>query len=192
MANFQGGSAIPVYIISDSQLVENGGNFKVLGRVVTPVGVADGTLTPAQEAWLVGAVAQVPNGDEIASRNVGGSAGDLTVLDGDGNAVASGYVIADFVPTDASVISKSANYELAAGDEAKIIECDGTFVINCPDGLDTGFQVVIVNIGVGTITITADTTLQSKNAAVTLPNQYGMATVYHRGSNIWLLAGDLA
>ena len=98
----------------------------------------------------------------------------------------------DAVPEDATILSKSANYELAAGDEAKIIECDGTFTITCPDSLDTGFQVALVNVGSGTITVAAATTLQSKDSADTLDTQYAMATVYHRGSNVWLLAGDIA
>lgn len=96
------------------------------------------------------------------------------------------------VPEDASILSKSVGYTLAAGDEAKIIECDGTFTITLPNGLDAGFQVVIVNVGSGTITLSAATTLQSKDAATQLANQYGLATVYHRGSNVWLAAGDLS
>ena len=98
---------------------------------------------------------------------------------------------ADAVPEDAAILSKSGGYEVAAGDAAKIIECDGTFAINLPDGLDAGFQVAIVNIGAGTITLTADTTISTKDAAVTLPNQYGAATAYHSGSNVWIAFGDL-
>lgn len=97
----------------------------------------------------------------------------------------------DAIPEDAAILSKSGAYELAAGDEAKIIECDGTFSITLPNGLDTGFQAVIVNIGSGTITLAATTTLTSKDSNVTLPNQYGAATVYHAGSNVWRAFGDL-
>jgi hypothetical protein len=55
----------------------------------------------------------------------------------------------------------------------------------------TGYRVDIVNVGSGTITIAAETTLQSKNSAVTLANQYGGGSAYHRGSNVYLLVGDL-
>jgi len=96
------------------------------------------------------------------------------------------------VPENAVILSKSVDYALVAGDEAKIIECDGTFTITLPDGLNVGFQIVIVNVGSGTITIVADTTLQSKDAATQLANQYGFATAYHRGSNVWLVGGDLS
>lgn len=95
------------------------------------------------------------------------------------------------LPLDGAILSKSGAYQLAAGDEGKIIECDGTFTITAPDGLDAGFQVALVNVGTGIITVAASTTLQAKGAAYTLANQYGMATLYHRGANVWLLAGDL-
>ena len=47
-------------------------------------------------------------------------------------------------------------------------------------------------VGTGTISLSATTTLQSKNAATDLANQYGAATVYHRGSNVWIAIGDLS
>lgn len=97
----------------------------------------------------------------------------------------------DKLPKDALILSKSATYELAAGDEGKTIHATGTWSLNAPDGLDTGFQVAINYIGTGTLTITATTTLNSKGGAVTMANQYGMATLYHGGSNVWYLAGDI-
>lgn len=118
--------------------------------------------------------------------------GNLDTHEGDSNNPHSVTAAqADAVPEDAAILSKTGAYELASGDEAKIIECNGTFTITCPNGLDTGFQVVIVNVGSGTITIAASTTLQSKDSANTIASQYAAALVYHRGSNIWLLAGDI-
>jgi len=96
------------------------------------------------------------------------------------------------VPQDAAILSKSGAYPIASGDEAKIIECNGTFTITLPNGLDTGFQAVIVNIGTGVITLAAATTLTTKDSAVTLAGQYGAATVYHAGSNVWRAFGDLS
>jgi hypothetical protein len=97
----------------------------------------------------------------------------------------------DYILKDAAILSKSGAYSLAAGDEAKIIECDGTFTVTLPNGLDAGFQAVIVNVGTGVITLAAATTLQSKDAAVTLAAQYAAAAVYHRISNVWLAFGGL-
>lgn len=96
------------------------------------------------------------------------------------------------LPQDAAILSKSGAYPLAAGDEGKIIECNGTFTITLPNGLDAGFQAVIVNTGTGVITLAATTTLTTKDSAVTLANQYGAATVYHAGSNVWRAFGDLS
>ena len=95
-----------------------------------------------------------------------------------------------WVTADAKILSKSSEYTVQNADNAKIIECNGTFSIIFPDVLDVGFQVVIVNVGSGTITLSATTTLQAE--ATTLPNQYTGATVYHRGSNVWLAMGRLA
>lgn len=98
----------------------------------------------------------------------------------------------DALPIDAGIVAVNGARDLATTDNGKILECTGTFALNCPNGLDAGFQVALVNVGSGTITITATTTLQSKDSAVTLDTQYAAATLYHRGSNVWLLAGDIA
>lgn len=96
------------------------------------------------------------------------------------------------IPRDATILSKSAIYTVLAADAGKIIECDGTFTVTLPDSLATGFQVVIVNVGSGTITVAASTTLQTKDSNADLANQYGAATAYHRGSNVWCAFGDLS
>lgn len=91
----------------------------------------------------------------------------------------------------ATIIQLSSSYQIQSSDETKIIECNGTFTVTFPNGLPQGFQVVLVNVGTGTITLTAQTTLQSADNAVTLASQYKQAVVYNRGSNIWLAAGGL-
>jgi len=89
--------------------------------------------------------------------------------------------------------NKSASYTLVAADNNKIIEVDTTSTITLPDGLDTGFQCVIVNTGSSqTITLSATTTLTSKDSNTTITSQYGAVTVYHAGSNVWRAFGDLA
>ena len=54
-----------------------------------------------------------------------------------------------WVTADAKILSKSSEYTVQNADNAKIIECDGTFSVIFPDGLDTGFQVIVVNVVVG-------------------------------------------
>lgn len=94
---------------------------------------------------------------------------------------------------NATIQTKSANYTLVAGDNNNIIEVDTTSTITLPDGLDTGFQAIIVNTGsTQTITLSATTTLTSKDSNTTITSQYGAATVVHVGSNVWRAFGDLA
>jgi len=94
-----------------------------------------------------------------------------------------------FAPITSSIISKSSNYTIQASDQNKIIECNGTFTITLSNSMITGMQLDIVNVGTGIITIAASTTLLS--AGTKLATQYTGASIYHRGSNIWLAVGRL-
>jgi hypothetical protein len=87
--------------------------------------------------------------------------------------------------------SKTSAYTVVTGDNNKIIECSGTFTVTLPDSMATGFQVTIVNVGTGTITIAASTTLYSKDSNRKLASRWIGATAYHQGSNVWILMGDL-
>jgi len=72
-----------------------------------------------------------------------------------------------------------------------MFEANGTFSITVPDGLTTGWNCSITNVGTGVITIAGGATIQSRDSLVTLANQFGGATLYHRGSNNIALIGDL-
>lgn len=80
---------------------------------------------------------------------------------------------------------------LDAGYAGKTIECNGTFNVTLPNGMTTGMQVTLINIGTGVITILASGTLQSLDAKNKLRFQYSSATAYHAGSNVWRLFGNL-
>lgn len=94
--------------------------------------------------------------------------------------------------TNAGIVSVTSMRNLTSTDAGKILECDGTFVLNAPTGLPTGFQCAVVNVGTGVITFTSAGTLQSKNNLVTLQNRYSVVAIYHRGGNVWCLFGDLS
>jgi len=98
---------------------------------------------------------------------------------------------AKVAPLDAEINSQAMAYTVVAGDAGKIIECTGTGNLTLPDSLDTGFQCTIVNTGVGTITLVAATTLHTKGGNVDLATQYGAASAYHQGSDVWIAFGDL-
>lgn len=161
----------------------------------THAGIKLLTLTTAQRDALTAANGMVIYNSTTATHQVyqGGAWVSLTIAsDLTTHTALTVTAHGGLVPQDAAILSKSGAYPLAAGDEAKIIECNGTFTITLPNGLDTGFQAVIVNIGTGVITLAATTTLTTKDSAVTLANQYGAATVYHAGSNVWRAFGDLS
>jgi hypothetical protein len=90
-----------------------------------------------------------------------------------------------------SIVSLTSGTTLDATHAGKIIECSGTFTVTLPNSMATGMKVDIVNIGTGTITIAASTTLQSDGSKNKLATQYTGASAYHRGSNVWLLVGKI-
>lgn len=89
------------------------------------------------------------------------------------------------------IVSLTGATTLDATYAGKIVECSGTFTVTLPDGMPIGWKVTLVNVNSGVITIAAATTLQSKDSANKLSNQFGGASIYHRGSNVWLAVGDL-
>lgn len=141
-----------------------------------------------------GATSQAVAGTDYETAGAAAAvAGDLSSHEGDTNnphGVTAAQ--AGALPEDAAINAQSSAYELVAGDAGKIVECDGTFTVTLPDGLDTGFQCSIVNVGSGVVTLAAEGILQSRDGAVTLASQYGAAVVYHRGAGVWLAIGDLS
>jgi hypothetical protein len=110
---------------------------------------------------------------------------------GDARYSLTGHTHLNYAPLNVLISSKTTAYTVQSSDNNKIIECSGTFTVTLPDGMTTGFQVTIVNVSTGTITIAATTTLYSKNSNTKLASRWIGATAYHQGSNVWILMGDL-
>lgn len=95
--------------------------------------------------------------------------------------------------------AQTANYTLVIGDKGKTIEvtnaagCTLTVPNNTNVPFPTNSYVDLVQIGAGQITITADTgvTLRSKDGALLTFGQYSGASLYKRGTNDWVVVGDL-
>jgi hypothetical protein len=100
---------------------------------------------------------------------------------------------APFTPTIKLVTGTS--YTALSADNGKIIEFNSgsATAITLPTGLTTGWNASVVNYGAGVKTLTAGAgvTIRSKNSYVKLSTIYDAATVYYRGSGIWVAFGDL-
>lgn len=97
------------------------------------------------------------------------------------------------LPLDAVIVTITGNTTINNDTyKGEIIQCNGTFTLTLGNSLSTGYQVTIVNIGTGVITIAASGTLQSKFSNNKIASQYAAATAYHAGSNVWRLFGDIS
>ena len=91
-----------------------------------------------------------------------------------------------------TIISTGASYTLLEADNGKMIEFTGSGTLTMPNGLSTGYQVSVMNMGSAiTVTLSATTTLYTKGSKVTITSQYAGASIYHKGSNVWIAMGDL-
>jgi hypothetical protein len=93
-----------------------------------------------------------------------------------------------------TIESKSAAFTVAASDNRKVLECNGTFTVTLPSGLAVGTSVTIVNSGSGTVTIAAGSgaTLASAGSDYQIATQWGIATAYVAASSAWRAFGDLS
>lgn len=94
--------------------------------------------------------------------------------------------------------SKNASYTLEATDQSKIIEVDsvsGT-TITIPNEsvttiFPTGTYIVIVQMGTGQVTIAGSGFTPLATPGLKIRAQYSMATLIKRGTNSWIVGGDL-
>jgi hypothetical protein len=98
----------------------------------------------------------------------------------------------EFLSSVASIVPVTQNTTLIASDMGKIIEVTGSSDVLLPAGMPTGSRLDIVNIGTGTVSISAQSGNILSKSGNKLYNQYGGASCYHRGSNNWVCVGDLA
>jgi hypothetical protein len=75
----------------------------------------------------------------------------------------------------------TTNYTVVAGID--IIYASNSITITLPDGLPLWHEVLVRNVGTGTITMTATTTLQAPGTKIDA--QYRTAHFLHVGSNVW-------
>lgn len=116
-----------------------------------------------------------------------GTASGVATLDSYGKVTAS--------QTSARIISKSAAYTLAAGDEGCLFTVTGTTTITIPSTLDAGTEIEILNYGTGIVTVAAasgvtlnGTSAGSKNIRV----QYSSAVLKAITASDWVIQGAIS
>jgi hypothetical protein len=90
-----------------------------------------------------------------------------------------------------------ATYEIQLTDHGKTLffTYAGEVTVTLPEGLSETVHVtcIVVDAAGSIVFVNADTgTLDSKGALYSVTDQFGAATVVHRGSDKWYLFGDLA
>lgn len=95
------------------------------------------------------------------------------------------------IGTDIELNTQTGNYTIQASDAGKkvLINNSSLVTVTLPNGLPTGFQVIISRIGSAVVTISATGTLNSQGTQLDLQHTGCVAT--HLGSNEWLVEGRL-
>ena len=89
-----------------------------------------------------------------------------------------------------NIKTENAPYTLLVGDLAYFIRIDTAGTVTLPNGLNAGFQVILANVSGGTVTLLAETTLNSQ--LTTLGNQWSAVTIINIGGDVWEAYGDLS
>ena len=98
-----------------------------------------------------------------------------------------------------NINTQTSSYTLVIGDKGDVVEMNNgsannlTVPPNSSVAFATGTKIAVVQLGAGTTTIVAGTgvTLRSKASALDISAQYGRADLYKRGTDEWVVAGDL-
>ena len=99
-----------------------------------------------------------------------------------------------------NVNTQTSSYTLVLGDKGDVVEMnDGssntlTVPPNSSVAFPTGSLITVIQLGAGATTIVAGSgvTLRSKASALGISAQYGRADLYKRGTDEWVVAGDLS
>lgn len=87
------------------------------------------------------------------------------------------------------------SYTLVAADNGAVVTLNNgsAITLTVPAGLGVGFNCLLVQLGAGTVTITASgTTVNSRGALLALNGQYAVASLVAYVANTFVAAGDLS
>lgn len=104
-----------------------------------------------------------------------------------------------YSPLNISEVEKTTNFSLQITDANKLLRVNSasavnvTVPINASVSFSTGTTVLLYRAGAGNVTISgaAGVTIRSLNSASAITGQYGQASLIKRGTDEWLLAGNI-
>jgi len=137
------------------------------------------------------------NVDILGNLNIGGSASFSNLEEYITESSASSTYLTKNL--DILTISDTSEYTLELSDANSVIEMNssGSNVLTIPANstvpfdIGTSFDVVQIGEGQTTISFVEDVSVNSKDSNNKISSQYGAATLYKRGTNEWILIGDL-
>ena len=98
-----------------------------------------------------------------------------------------------------NINTQTSSYTLVIGDKGDVVEMNNgsannlTVPPNSSVAFATGTKIAVVQLGAGTTTIVAGSgvTIRSAGSDLDISAQYGRADLYKRGTDEWVVAGDL-
>lgn len=191
------GPAAGDWIIDVDIAVESGGTRHI---VQTAKSVADGSMqVRVYNGTVWGAWAPVGGGGGVA-------AGDVTFTPAGSIAATDVQAALEELDAEKAFFANTPlepytdDHILALSDLGQIVEMNKATTVDLeipPEASvawTPGDRVDVVQIGAGQVTFTAGAgvTINSKDGNLALTGQYSGASLYYRGSDIWVLIGDLS
>lgn len=164
-----------------------------------------GGLATANSGTLVTSSSGVPSIVAMAADGdllIGSSAGAPAVGNisgGTGAQVVNGHNTITISSTGTTINTQTASYGLVLADAGKIVEMNVgsannlTVPLNATQAFAIGTIIDIVQFGAGktTVVATGGVTIESQGGNLSLGGQYAGATLYKRGTDDWVLVGNL-
>ena len=182
----------------------NSGTQNQLAYYAT-TGTAVSGLSTANSAVIVTSSAGVPawssamtNGQLIIG-STGSTPTPATLTAGTGVQVTNGAASITIASTATTINTQTASYSLVLADAGEIVEMNVgsannlTVPLNASQAFPTGTIIDILQFGAGktTVVATGGVTIESSGGLLSLNGQYAGATLYKRGTDDWVLVGNL-
>jgi hypothetical protein len=168
---------------------------KLLVGTDNDAGVADGgaTFTAGVNVQSLGVTTNALIDQDLTVAGNAAVAGTLTVA-----GQINGVALAPVLFTTTTAVTQSTHYTLALSDAGKVVEFTGgsattaTIPANATIAFPVGTVINLCQYGAGQVTVAAagGVTIRSRNG-LKLAGQYSEATLRKRGTNEWVLSGDV-